>query len=201
MARSWRQGSTLRIVAGKYRGRPIAAPPGADIRPTSDRARESLFNILEHGRIAADLGVEIKGAHILDAFAGTGALGLEALSRGAKHVTFIENARAARKCLLENLKSCDEQENATILDRDATSPPPTKQPVGIAFLDPPYRADLLEPSLVALNQRGWFSDTTLILAELASGDTFEAPDFLAEHDRRKYGAAQIVFLSRRRASQ
>ena len=201
MARSWRQGSTLRIVAGKYRGRAIAAPPGANIRPTSDRARESLFNILEHGRIAADLGIEIDGARILDAFAGTGALGLEALSRGAKHVTFIENARAARKCLLENLASCDEQENATILDRDAPSPPPTKQTVDIALLDPPYRAGLLKPTLIALNKRGWFSDTTLILAELGSGETFASPDILEEHDRRKYGAAQIVFLSRRRTAQ
>lgn len=187
----------MRIVAGKYRGRPIAAPPGADIRPTSDRARESLFNILEHGRIAADLGIDIDGARILDAFAGTGALGLEALSRGAKHVSFIENARGARKVLLENLASCQEQENATIIDRDATNPPPVKHPVNIAFLDPPYRAGLLEPTLIALNQRGWFSDTTLILAELGSGEAFAAPDVLEEHDRRKYGAAQIVFLSRR----
>lgn len=186
----------MRIVAGKYRGRPIAAPPGADIRPTSDRARESLFNILEHGRIAADLGVDIDGARVLDAFAGTGALGLEALSRGARHVTFIENARAARKILIENLTSCDQQENATIIDRDAKTPPPTKHPVDIAFLDPPYRAGFLEPTLIALNKRGWFSDTTLILAELGSGETFTAPDFLEEHDRRKYGAAQIVFLTR-----
>ena len=182
----------MRIVAGKHRGRPLAAPSGPDIRPTSDRAREGLFNILEHGRIA----VELEDAHILDAFAGTGALGLEALSRGAAHATFIENARGARGTLAENIASFDETARSTILNADATNPPPADRPVDVAFLDPPYKAGLLEPALVALERRGWLSDTTLIVTELSSADTFTPPDFLEEANRRKYGAAQVLFLRR-----
>lgn len=183
----------MRIVAGKHRGRPLAAPLGPDIRPTSDRAREGLFNILEHGRIA----VELEEARILDAFAGTGALGLEALSRGAAHATFIENARVARQTLAENIASFDETVRTTVLNADATNPPPTNRPVDIAFLDPPYKAGLLEPALVALERRGWLGETTLIVAEQSSADTFTPPDFLEEADRRKYGAAQVLFLVRR----
>ena len=87
----------MRIVGGRLRGKLLAAPPGPVVRPTADRAREALFNILEHGRAAAELGFELHGARVLDAFAGTGAMGLEALSRGAAHVTFIENSRVARR--------------------------------------------------------------------------------------------------------
>ncbi len=183
----------MRIVAGKHRGRPLAAPPGPDIRPTSNRARESLFNILEHGRIA----VELEDARVLDAFAGTGALGLEALSRGARHATFIENARGARRMLAENIAACGEADRATVIGADATNPPPTDRPVDIAFLDPPYRAGLLEPALVALDRRGWLGETTLIVAEMGSAESFTPPSFLEETDRRKYGAAQILFLRRR----
>ncbi len=183
----------MRIVAGKHRGRPLAAPPGADIRPTSDRAREGLFNILEHGRIA----VELEDARVLDAFAGTGALGLEALSRSARHATFIENARGARRMLAENIAACGEADRATVIGADATNPPPTDRPVDIAFLDPPYRAGLLEPALVALDRRGWLGETTLIVAEMGSAESFTPPSFLEETDRRKYGAAQILFLRRR----
>ncbi len=187
----------MRIVAGKHRGRPIVAPPGRDIRPTSDRAREGLFNILEHGRIAVDLD----GARVLDAFAGTGALGLEALSHGARHATFIENARTARRTLTQNIAACDETENATILDADATVPPPTDRAVDIAFLDPPYKAGLAEPALAMLERRGWFGDETLIVVETGANETLSPPEFLETLDRRKYGAAQIVFLSRRGSAQ
>lgn len=183
----------MRIVAGKHRGRPLAAPPGPDIRPTAERAREGLFNILEHGRIAVDL----EGARILDAFAGTGALGLEALSRGAAHATFIENARAARQTLSENIGALGETDRTKIINADATNPPPIDRAVDIAFLDPPYKAGLLEPALIALGKRGWLGDATLIVAELGSGEIFTPPEFLEEADRRKYGAAQILFLRHR----
>ena len=183
----------MRIVAGKHRGRPLAAPPGPDIRPTSDRAREGVFNILEHGRIAIDLN----DAHVLDAFAGTGALGLEALSRGARHVTFIENARGARRALTENIAACDEEDQATVVQADATNPPPASRPVDLAFLDPPYKTGLVAPALIALDRRGWFHDDTLIVAEMSSGEDFASPEFLEEIDRRKYGAAQMLFLCRR----
>lgn len=183
----------MRIVAGKHRGRPLTAPPGPDIRPTSDRAREGLFNILTHGRIAIDLD----DTRVLDAFAGTGALGLEALSRGARHATFIENARGARHALAENIAACGEGDRTKILQADATNPPPTDRPVDIAFVDPPYKAGLVEPALIAFDRRGWFHEDTTIVAEMGSGEAFTPPDFLEEIDRRTYGAAQILFLHRR----
>lgn len=186
----------MRIVAGKHRGRPLAAPPGPDIRPTADRAREGLFNILEHGRIAIDL----EDARILDAFAGTGALGLEALSRGAAYATFIENARGARQTLSENIAAFDETTRTKIINANATNPPPIDRPVDIAFLDPPYKAGLLEPALIALDRRGWLGEATLIVAEMSSDESFTPPDFLEEADRRKYGAAQILFLRRHGAT-
>lgn len=180
----------MRIVAGKHRGRTLSAPPGPDIRPTSDRAREGLFNILDHRWIA----IELADTRVLDVFAGTGALGLEALSRGARHATFIENARAARRALAANIEACDETDRTTILEADATAPPPTDRPADIVFLDPPYKAGLLEPALIALERRGWFHEDTLIVAETASNEDFAPPPFLEELDRRKYGAAQVLFL-------
>ncbi len=186
----------MRIVAGKHRGRPLAAPAGKDIRPTSDRAREGLFNILEHGRFAAERNFTLQDARVLDAFAGTGALGLEALSRGARHATFLENAREARRTLDQNIAACDETERTDIIAVDATKPPPVNRTVDIAFLDPPYKAGLVEPALIALEHRGWFGGDTLIIVEIAAGEKLIVPDFLEELDRRKYGAAQIVFLAR-----
>ncbi len=184
----------MRIVAGKHRGRPLAAPPGRDIRPTSDRAREGLFNIMEHARFAADRGISLKGAKVLDAFAGTGALGLEALSRGARHATFIENNREARRTLSQNVASCDEADNTEIVDADATTPPPTNRAVDIAFLDPPYKAGLVEPAIAALKRRGWLDARTLVIVETGAKEKLTLPDFVEELDRRKYGAAQVIFL-------
>lgn len=180
----------MRIVAGKHRGRPLIAPPGPHIRPTSDRAREGLFNILEYGR--SSIGLD--DTRVLDAFAGTGALGLEALSRGARHATFIENARATQLTIAKNITACGEVNRTTIIDADATNPPPTDRPVDIAFVDPPYAACLIEPALIALNRLGWFHNETLVVAEMGANETVTLPNFLEEVDRRKYGAARILFL-------
>lgn len=182
----------MRIVAGKHRGRPLAAPPGRDIRPTADRAREGLFNVLEQGRNAIDL----ESVNVLDAFAGTGALGLEALSRGARHASFIENGRIARRTLAANIAALGERDRTTVLDADATNPPPVRRPVDVVFLDPPYGSGLLGPALIALDRRGWLHEDTMIVAETAAGEGFDLPEFLEELDRRKYGAAQILFLNR-----
>ena len=182
----------MRIVAGRHRGRPLVAPPGLDIRPTSDRAREGLFNVLEHGRIAVDLD----GVRVLDAFAGTGALGLEALSRGARHAVFMETARAARRALAENIEACDAEDRTTVLDTDASNPPPADRPADIAFLDPPYASDLLGPALTALDRRGWFHEDSMIVAEMSSGGEAAIPESFEELDRRTYGAARILFLGR-----
>jgi 16S rRNA (guanine966-N2)-methyltransferase len=185
----------MRITAGRLRGKAIAVPAGGAIRPTADRARESLFNILMHGRVAAVLGVTVAGARVLDAFAGTGALGLEAFSRGAAHVTFIDNARIAERILARNIAHCKAGDTSELLRADATNPPPADRPADIAFLDPPYGAGLLTPALVALERLGWFHENSLIVAEMGADENFERPEFLEELDARRYGAARIVFLS------
>ncbi|MEX2616939.1 MAG: 16S rRNA (guanine(966)-N(2))-methyltransferase RsmD [Alphaproteobacteria bacterium] len=187
----------MRLVGGRLRGKLLTAPPGKAVRPTADRARESLFNILENGRAARVTGLRLPGAHVLDAFAGTGALGLEALSRGAAHVAFIENARVARRALEENISACRAGDSVEILDADATSPPPARAPVDLALLDPPYGAALPVPALVALNDRGWFHDGTLIVVEYGAGESFTPPDFLEPLDERRYGAARFMLLRRR----
>lgn len=186
----------MRLVGGRLRGKLLAAPPGKAVRPTADRARESLFNILENGRAARVVGLHLPGARVLDAFAGTGAMGLEALSRGAVHVTFIDNARIARRALEENIAACKAGNSVAILDSDATNPPPARAPVDLALLDPPYGAELLDPALVALNDRGWFHDKTLIVVECSAKETFTPPAYLEALNDRRYGAAKFVLLRR-----
>ena len=127
-------------------------PDGAAIRPTSDRAREALFNILEHGSFAAG-GSRLAEKRVLDAFAGTGALGLEALSRGAAHVSFIEQASEARKLLARNIATLGEQDRTIVLSGDATAPPRTPAPVALALLDPPYGKGLGAKALIGPRRR------------------------------------------------
>ncbi len=180
----------MRITGGRLRGVAIAAPQGKAIRPTADRVRESLFNILAHGRVSVDLD----GARVLDAFAGTGALGLEAFSRGAAHVTFIDNARIATRILERNIAHCKAGDASALLRADATKPPPADRAADIAFLDPPYGADLLIPALDGLRQMGWLDDGSLTVAEMAADEELAWPEYFEELDVRRYGAARIVFL-------
>ena len=185
----------MRVTGGRLRGKPIAAPKGRLIRPTADRVRESLFNILAHGRLATTHGATLEGARVLDAFAGTGALGLEALSRGAAHVTFIDNAPSAQRLLAHNIAHCRAEESSELLLADATDPPRADRPADIAFLDPPYGAGLLIPALAGLQRLGWFHQRSLIVAELGANEAFECPGFLDQLDARRIGAARIVLLS------
>ena len=139
----------MKIVGGAFRGRRLAAPTGHDVRPTSERTRESLFNILAHG--LADWGGELKGASVVDLFCGTGALGLEALSRGAAHVTLIDSSGSVLSAARKNSAlGINAAKRTTILKMDATmlaSPPLSAQaPCAIAFLDPPYGSDLAAPA-------------------------------------------------------
>ncbi len=183
----------MRIVAGRHRGRTLAAPEGDLTRPTSDKARQALFNIIEHGKWAAD-GSPIVGAIVLDAFAGTGALGLEALSRGAAHVFFLELAAPARKALAANIAALREGERATLLAADATDPPMAPQPAGLAFLDPPYGKGLAAPALAALRRRGWLAPGALVILEVGARELFSTPSGFALADQRVYGAARLVFM-------
>jgi 16S rRNA (guanine966-N2)-methyltransferase len=183
----------MRIVAGRHRGRRLAAPPGEATRPTADRVRQALFDMLWHAPWAGRAAVE--EARVLDAFAGTGALGLEALSRGAAHATFLETDRAALAALRANIAGCREQERCTVLPADATRPPRATQPCDLVFLDPPYAEGLLPRSMAALAGAGWVATGALVCAESAVAEPAPAqpPGFepLAE---RAHGPARIQVL-------
>jgi len=185
----------MRIVGGKHRGRRIEAPPGQDVRPTSDRVREALFNILIHGHLSADGTSPLPGARVLDAFAGSGALGLEALSRGAARALFIESDSKACAAIRANAKALGETDNATVIPGDAIKPPPCPgAPCGIVFLDPPYGRDLTAPALAALAARRWIADGAICVAELAIDDGISLPPSFTLLDDRNYGKARLLIL-------
>ncbi len=182
----------MRIIAGKWRGRRLASvgkgDRGAHLRPTTDRTRESLFSTLQGGRFADP----ISDAQVLDLFAGTGALGLEALSRGAHACTFVENGRAALALLSENIKTLDA--NAKVLRKDATRPGPNPgPPASLIFLDPPYGANLGGSALLAAKSGGWIAPGALILWEENAPQT--APDGFTKIEEKRYGDTWISFLA------
>lgn len=182
----------MRIIAGKHRGRNLIAPEGRAVRPTSDRAREAVFDILAHGRFAEQDACT--DAMVLDAFAGTGAFGLEALSRGARHASFIEKDRSARGALQQNIAALGETPHAAILMGDATRPPRATGACSLIFLDPPYGEDLAAPALKALAQSGWMAKHALVVVEIAAKEDLTAPEDFEPLDERRYGAAKFVFL-------
>lgn len=185
----------MRIVGGKHRGRRLDAPPGQAVRPTADRTRESLFNLLEQGRVAVDAGFTLSGARVLDAFCGTGALGLEARSRGAGAITFLDKDRQVLDGARANAQALGESDETTYVRGDATRPPRAPRPHDLVLLDPPYGDRSAAPALVALAEAGWIGDAALIVVECASGDdAFAMPDGFEELDRRRYGAATLIFL-------
>jgi 16S rRNA (guanine966-N2)-methyltransferase len=177
----------MRIIAGKWRGRRLVAPAGATTRPTADRVRQSVFDLLAHAPWAErDL---LRDASVLDAFAGTGAMGLEALSRGAARAVFMDRNREALAAIAANIAACQANEHAVVLNADATRPP-KGEPQRIVFLDPPYDHDLLNLSLHALSHSGWITAETIIVAEARRSSRGEAFGTLL--DERTYGAAKIL---------
>jgi 16S rRNA (guanine966-N2)-methyltransferase len=176
----------MRIIAGTWRGRALMAPPGQATRPTADRARQALFDMLLHAPWAGRDTIE--GAHVLDVFAGTGAFGLEALSRGAAHATFIENDRAALTALRANIAACRAQDHATVLATDALAIPPG-EPAALIFLDPPYRQDLVPRALARFRAAGRIAPGALVIAETARDEPPpSSTPLLAE---RTHGAARL----------
>jgi 16S rRNA (guanine966-N2)-methyltransferase len=177
------------------------APPGEEIRPTSDRARESLFNILAHGRVSrADGTGPLAGAVVLDAFCGTGALAAEALSRGAAQAILMDNSPAALDVARANLRALGEEARAFLVLADATQPPAkgaAQPPATLVFLDPPYRSGLGAPALAALDARGWIAEEAVAVIETEARDPFDAPDGFALLDERRYGKAKVRFLRKR----
>jgi 16S rRNA (guanine966-N2)-methyltransferase len=184
----------VRIIAGRHRGRRLVAPAGPATRPTADRVRQALFDMLWHAPWAGRAAVD--GAQVLDAFAGTGALGLEALSRGAAQATFLEPDRAALQALRANIAACREGERCAVLAADATKPPRAPAPCTLAFLDPPYREGLVATALQALAAAGWIAPGALVCAETAAAAAAATPpgfELLAE---RAHGAARVLCLRR-----
>ncbi len=189
----------MRIVGGRHRGRRLEAPGGTALRPTADRTREALFNILCQGKLdwrpnRQESGNPLTGARVLDAFAGTGALGLEALSRGAGFVTFMENQAAALNSCQNNIEALDEAERSELRRCDVLRPPPGKAPRELVLMDPPYNQDLAPPALVALQQAGWLAPGALATIELMAKEPFTPPEGFETLDERKYGKARLVFL-------
>jgi 16S rRNA (guanine966-N2)-methyltransferase len=190
----------MRIVAGRHRGRRIEAPEDGSVRPTADRVRENLFNILSHGRLSADGTSPLIGARVLDAFAGSGALGLEALSRGAADAVFLDQDLTALQCIQRNVKALHEEARATLVQADACKPPaPAKvrgnpAPRSLVFLDPPYRSELAAPALAALAAAGWLEPGAVAVIELDDRDSFTAPEGFTVEDERSYGRTKLIFL-------
>jgi len=181
----------MRIVGGRLGGRTLAAPKSQNIRPTSDRLRESLFNILAHR-----YGDPVTGARVLDLFAGTGALGLEAMSRGAAFALFIDDGAEARALIRQNVEALGLGGVTRIFRRDAArlGAVHPDQPFGLVFLDPPYGKGLAEESLVSLHEGGWLARDALVIVEEAAEAEFAPPEGYAEVERRRYDDSEFTFL-------
>ena len=184
----------LKIVGGKHRGRALATPEGMAVRPTASRAREALFNILAHANWREDGASPLVEARALDAYAGSGALGLEALSRGAEHVTFLDNDASAIRSIGENVAKLGETGATKVVRGDATRPPPAREPCDLVFLDPPYRSGQAAHAITALDGAGWIAPGAIVTVELAHNEDMVPPPKFATIDERRYGAAKIVIL-------
>jgi 16S rRNA (guanine966-N2)-methyltransferase len=181
----------MRVIGGRLRGRAFIGPKSQAIRPTADRLRESLFNILVHS-----YGDPMAEARVLDLFAGTGALGVEALSRGAVFALFVDESAEARALIRENIAALGLGGAARIFRRDATRLGPVHPlaPFSLAFLDPPYGLGLAEQSLASAHGGGWFTPNALIIVEEAADSRFAAPAGYLQHERRRYDDTEFAFL-------
>jgi 16S rRNA (guanine966-N2)-methyltransferase len=182
----------MRIVAGRFRGRPLAAPEGARTRPTADRVREAVFNILEHG--IADFA--IPSVRVLDLFAGTGALGLEALSRGAAFCLFVEEDAVARGLIRRNIETLGLTGTTKVFRRDATNlgRPGSLRSFGLVFLDPPYEQGLAQRALASAAQGGWLAPGAIAVVEDSRRATIGLPPNFLPLEQRIWGDTQVLFV-------
>lgn len=178
----------MRIIAGRFKGRKLAEFEGRDIRPTSDRARESMFNLLMHGQYA---GEAVIGQHVVDLCCGTGALGLEALSRGAESVTFVDQDKKALGLARDNAIHCGISNTCHFLQGDVTRLPTASKQAALILMDAPYDTPLLAPAYASLKAQGWLQSGTLIVNEMPSHATPPQLDGAELLDSRKYGKATI----------
>jgi 16S rRNA (guanine966-N2)-methyltransferase len=181
----------MRVVGGRLRSRPIAGPKSDAVRPTSDRLREALFNILTHS-----YGDPVAGARVLDLFAGTGALGIEAISRGADYALFVDEGVEARALLRDNVESLGLGGVTRIFRRDASrlGPAHPLDPFSLVFLDPPYGKGLAEKSLISARDGGWLMPQALLVVEEAADAGFKTPEGFIELERRRYDDTEFTFI-------
>jgi 16S rRNA (guanine966-N2)-methyltransferase len=187
----------MRIVGGDFKGRALTTPDGRNTRPTSDRAREAIFNILAH----ADWAPDLDGARVMDVFAGSGALGFEALSRGASFCLFVETDEAARGAIRDNVETLGLFGQTRVHRRDATQlgvrPGSQAEAFDLVFLDPPYYKGLGEQALDCLRQGGWLSGNATIVFERGVDEGDFATDVWEKINTKIYGAAQVLFLKQK----
>jgi len=184
-------GDPMRVVGGRLKGRVLQGPATQEIRPTSDRLRESIFNVLAHA-----YGDPVEGARVVDLFAGTGAMGFEAISRGAERALFVDDGSMARALIRANVETLGLGGATKIFRRDARKlgAAPAGDAFTLAFLDPPYGKGLAEPALVALRDGGWLTQDALLVVEEAVETTLNVPAGFAMLERRTYGDTQVVIL-------
>jgi 16S rRNA (guanine966-N2)-methyltransferase len=185
----------MRITGGTLGGRKLATPQDFRVRPTSDKVRQAIFNILRH----QGQGFSLEGARVADLFAGTGALGLEAISQGARFCLFVDIAAEARALIHENIEAFELTGVTKLWRRDATKlgamAPGAGGPFDLVFLDPPYRKDLVAPALASLHDGNWLAPNALIVVETAEDEKVDAPGFVV-FDERVYGETRVSFLRR-----
>lgn len=192
----------MRITGGKLGGRRLITPDDISVRPTSDRTRQAIFNILRHRDFG--IGFSLEGSAVADLFAGTGALGIEALSQGARWCLLVDDSADSRAIQRENIEALGLTGATRIWRRDACDlgpiSPSAGGPFNLVFLDPPYRKDLIPKALASLTDGGWLADRALLVAETNTSEAFDAPGFTLL-DERDYGETRIRFLtvSRQRA--
>lgn len=181
----------MRIVGGAFRGRRLAGPKSFSIRPTSDRLRETIFDILAHAYPGS-----IEAASVIDLFAGAGALGLEALSRGAARALFVDQGAEARALLRQNIEALGLGGVTRVFRRDATrlGVAPKGERFGLIFLDPPYGKNLAPPTLAELTRGDWLAPDALAVVEETANVAVEFPEGFREEETRRYGDTQVVFL-------
>lgn len=187
----------MRITGGNLRGRNLITPRDDRVRPTSDKVRQAMFNILMHNDFG--IGFALDGARVADIYAGTGALGIEAISHGAAWCLFVDDHAESRALVRENVEALGLTGASKIWRRDATDLGPMNTgaggPFDLVFLDPPYRKNLMTPALAALREGGWLSPNALIVAETAEDEQAVSADGFRQIDSRIYGDTRVEFLA------
>ena len=186
----------MRVIAGKYKGRNIEAlkDKNTKLRPTTGKTREALFNILSHGQFAAEGEKLLEGARVLDLYCGSGALAIEALSRGAAYAVFIDTDKEHLDIARKNVKHLGEEENATFIMADSSAPPPAHVPCNLIFIDPPYNKGLVQLTLGNLVKGNWLAKDAVIVIETAKKEDINYPSGLEELTDRHYGNSRIRIL-------